>query len=1085
MDNFSDKYSLEQLRRLAFYDELTGLYNRRYFKERLLEEQQRAKRYQRPLSIIMLDVDHFKGVNDTYGHLVGDEILKIIANILRKAVRDTDVIFRYAGDEFIVILPESDKEGSITVAERMVEFAKESEFFTSKNQRVTTSISVGVASFPEDTDEPTELTNLSDIALYNAKKMGRGCASGIVNKENKINEDIFFIGREKELGKLTEIFEKSLSENGQMVLLKGDLGIGRTTLLFHFKEQMLKKHRFTILRGQNYEEIAPVSYQPFREAFTKFLEANEILFYAVLNELNDAQIFEFNRLLPGLKFDLSKLDKNLSEESDEFKLFSSVYFFLSNLSKISPIIFIIEDLQWSDLATLDMLTYLVRNLSDKKIMFCATLEEATDVTYLTNSLKTTGENFGNLKLTAISYSNLNSINLNPFTKEETEKFLVKYLAPKKVYPKFVMQFYSLTNGIPMFVKELADYFVNAQNDLLEINSMEKIQEKVPLTIKEAINKQISNFETELIETLEIIAIIGNECSFELFSNVAELDEGRLFDTLEKLTKNKILVETVRGKEEHYSFRYLIAKELIYEKISHLKRKKFHLKTAKTIEKLYFKSIEKYYEQLANHYFQAKVFDKALDYAIKSAQKSKAIYSNEIALKYFEMAKISLDFELEDNPNNVEILNEKFNVMMDYVKILGILNKTDKLSGELDKILEVAKKLKDKAKISDVYLKMARFYLDKGEIDKPGLLSSMALNIKRETKDFYGEAVALRMLGNVCYRQNLYESALEYYNLSLQIANQINNLKLKHAALGNIGLIYEALGDYSKAVVNYSSAFEIVEVLGDKVAMEAILFNLASCESERGNFEKAISLANESIKISKSIVAPFKEATDLLLLCTICTQVGFYENALEIGNKALETFKEMEDFTKQTETMLILVDINLMINKLDDAEAMLKKIELISKRLRKEDISNLQIKWAEFYENKGDFAKALGLIKSLKEAVDYKENADLIDILTHLVRISLSINDLNEAITSIKILIDYWEEKKDSIFFYENCFLFYQVYSKSNDTKHKKLAKTYLETAYKKIKEIEDKFVSKELKNYFIQKTINQKIINEWQTTQNL
>jgi diguanylate cyclase (GGDEF)-like protein len=164
----------QELRRISITDSLTGLLNRRYFQERLAEEVDRATRHGKPLSLMMIDVDHFKAFNDTHGHPAGDKILVMIARCLREGVRTIDVVSRFGGEEFAVILPETRKEEALEIGERL-RLEVESVYFpgeeTMPGSRLT--VSLGVATFTEDARDLKGLIQKSDRALYQAKAQGR------------------------------------------------------------------------------------------------------------------------------------------------------------------------------------------------------------------------------------------------------------------------------------------------------------------------------------------------------------------------------------------------------------------------------------------------------------------------------------------------------------------------------------------------------------------------------------------------------------------------------------------------------------------------------------------------------------------------------------------------------------------------------------------------------------------------------------------------------------------------------------------------------------------------------------------------
>ncbi len=162
-----------ELARLATTDGLTGLYNHRMFQERLDEELIRAKRYKRKLFIMMIDIDHFKRFNDTYGHQTGDEVLKTVARLIKGNLRNIDFPARYGGEEFIIILPETECNDALMVGERLRKLVENYSFFVNENEKARITISVGISCYPGDSMDKTELIKMADEALYYAKKMGR------------------------------------------------------------------------------------------------------------------------------------------------------------------------------------------------------------------------------------------------------------------------------------------------------------------------------------------------------------------------------------------------------------------------------------------------------------------------------------------------------------------------------------------------------------------------------------------------------------------------------------------------------------------------------------------------------------------------------------------------------------------------------------------------------------------------------------------------------------------------------------------------------------------------------------------------
>src|SRR5205823_2560884 len=160
----------ERARNLANVDGLTGIYNRRYFEQRILEELERSLRYYGSMALLMIDIDQFKKLNDEFGHLLGDEVLRQVSSIFEQHLRKLDVVCRYGGEEFAILVPETPGSRAVGVAEKLRKII-ETWNFPGVPRPVT--ISVGVAEFPTDGRSRDELMKAADDALYLAKQQGR------------------------------------------------------------------------------------------------------------------------------------------------------------------------------------------------------------------------------------------------------------------------------------------------------------------------------------------------------------------------------------------------------------------------------------------------------------------------------------------------------------------------------------------------------------------------------------------------------------------------------------------------------------------------------------------------------------------------------------------------------------------------------------------------------------------------------------------------------------------------------------------------------------------------------------------------
>jgi len=172
----SDRKRLElELAEMATRDVLTGLYNRRETVRLLEEELARARRYRRSMALLWIDFDHFKDINDTHGHAAGDTVLRSVTRLLSDSVRSVDIVGRFGGEEFVIILPEMDIRGAAETAERLRQCVSQHQCVLASGTEIPLTVSIGVAVYPDHGNEADNLFAAADQAMYRAKAQGRNC----------------------------------------------------------------------------------------------------------------------------------------------------------------------------------------------------------------------------------------------------------------------------------------------------------------------------------------------------------------------------------------------------------------------------------------------------------------------------------------------------------------------------------------------------------------------------------------------------------------------------------------------------------------------------------------------------------------------------------------------------------------------------------------------------------------------------------------------------------------------------------------------------------------------------------------------
>lgn len=159
----------QRLRTMAYRDALTGLYNHRYFYEQLSHEVERSLRYAQPLTVLLMDMNNFKQINDTYGHIIGDKFLSLVGEVIARQIRGSDIGARYGGDEFVVILPNTGADEARATAQKLEIGVAHAAAMSATDEKVKLGISIGIAVCPDDSKAPGELLQIADTRLYDVK----------------------------------------------------------------------------------------------------------------------------------------------------------------------------------------------------------------------------------------------------------------------------------------------------------------------------------------------------------------------------------------------------------------------------------------------------------------------------------------------------------------------------------------------------------------------------------------------------------------------------------------------------------------------------------------------------------------------------------------------------------------------------------------------------------------------------------------------------------------------------------------------------------------------------------------------------
>lgn len=579
------KVSDEELVALAWTDELTQLYNRRFFSRLFNQLAESCQQTKEPLSLILIDVDKFKSINDTYGHLIGDEVLKNVGALLSSVAGKEHYPIRYAGDEFLILMPKVSKEDALRLGLELVTKARDFKFSTKSEVKVT--LSAGLASFPADTSSPFELLEKADKALYQSKNEGRNRISPY--KEIEVPEvpstPEKLINREKEKGLILEAIEDLQTNQGKVIFLSSPHGFGKSRLL----EEALKEseaHDYFTLFAQAEESAFFVPFYAFRESFDRLVKVRE-------NLPEEAK---------KIAFSLSYL--NLQKAEPQPVNSAEVMEALLSLANLKPVVLVFDDIQHLDSESRNLILSLLPSIPKLPLFLLGAfdIEEAKEKEEITKFVNAAAE------------KGVKIVPLTPLSLELVITYLEE-LFPKNVFSKsFVEGIHKASKGSPLLLEELVKLLV--KDGIIYFaeggwRAKEFDPASISLSFREIVKRRLAGLDRETQEVLAEASSLGLKVDIPLFSKLLNKNESQLWDSIEKLRREGIVKETNQG--EAITLKSDFWREELQDALPENLKAGFHKKMGESFESAFPEKVRALAPILFYHFQQAKMEEKMAHY----------------------------------------------------------------------------------------------------------------------------------------------------------------------------------------------------------------------------------------------------------------------------------------------------------------------------------------------------------------------------------------------------------------------------------------------------------------------------------------
>lgn len=802
-----------------YTDDLTGARNRKFLSTFADLEIRRAQRYRTNFSIILFDIDNFKEINDLYGHLEGDKVLKELSQFIMKSLRESDVLIRYGGDEFIIYLPNTDFEDAKFVAEKILSSVK-----SQKIAGRSISLSMGLAEYPRDGKTWQELFNKADIALYRAKRRGKGRIAWVEEVEAvPVIPTSQFVDRIEEKRTLINL----INQDQKLVIVRGGAGIGKTRLV---KDTLKRVEGVYFFMGVAYGALSEVPFSLLKDLIRYCYDNYKIESKEALSNFDQFELAAFYSIFPEAS--KSGNVKNI----DKYKLYDTILKFFKHFAVHKRVLVYIDDIQWADKSSMELLYYVIRNAPVDVKFFATFRTEDHTYDYVENFLSQ-----------ALRERFIFVMDLKPFDYSATSEF-VSAVLQEEAEEEVIRFLYNKSGGNPFFIEELIKELYDKGNLLYNgkrwvLADVENIS--IPQTIQHIMRKRVQEVEGDKV--LEVASCIGHEFSPSIIKGVLDMDMGEIYDSIEKAIKKGILEES---GPDIFAFKEDVMRELILQGISQSKRRFYHQRIARWIEqnKGFIANAE---ELIAYHAYHGGDIEKILQYAPIVARKAMSQFAYEEAKKfwlyYFEYekdgkkyVKEALDFveclmikgDLRYAREFLEEVQQKFSDFIDaefYSRYSDVLSEQGLYSEALkyiDKAIELAFQQEMKEKNNNQGDKLAehplyKYYIEKGWIliklgqfeDARVVLEQALINKKYLSK--YWEGTLYNVLGVLHAEISSPQDAIAYYEKAIEIRQGINDFKGLGASYIDIAIVYHDLGDMQKAIEYYEKAREIYKQIGYK------------------------------------------------------------------------------------------------------------------------------------------------------------------------------------------------------------------------------------------------------------------------------
>lgn len=592
-----------------YLDTLAGVYNKRYLHEVQKDTITDLITNRVPLSLVWIDIDHFKEINDTHGHMKGDEIIKGFAHFLKRELRKSDTVIRYGGDEFICIMPRTIRRDAEFIYHRILEHCRQKEF-----SGLHITLSAGISAYPDDGNDYEGLLKTADQALYDAKRSGRDRIGTVRKKTIELPMKVFIDRIEEK-----ETLKRVLNEDTRGItfaVVKGAVGIGKTRLV----RAVLSDIRGKEIIWSNCVYFAEtVAYHPIKEAIRYRIQR---LGAGILQDIPPVYKYELAKLIPDLAAQISEKAVSKTATMDKYRLYEGIRKVIETGDR--PKIMVFDNIHWVENESVQVIKYLMRSLQDQPIsfIFIYRVEEITEL--LEDFISSVSREIG-----------VTEIDVRSFTDTETKES-VRSIIGDEPGEKLVGYVIRESGGIPFYIEEIARNLSDKQYLAIKENQWifrEPEQAIIPISLEAIEVRKYRSLSERTKEVLAVASAIG-WFDIETISHITSYSENDIIALLNDVSR----LGMIKYRRDRFEFAEEISRHAIYSKaVEAQKKKQLHESIARRIEAQSKEGDKEIAEVLALHYYRSENTEKGIQCCMTAGDYAQEKYAHQDAVRYYTWA----------------------------------------------------------------------------------------------------------------------------------------------------------------------------------------------------------------------------------------------------------------------------------------------------------------------------------------------------------------------------------------------------------------------------------------------------------------